>query len=241
VSHGESFERLRESFPTGLAVVDNQLRYVQVNDVVAQLNGLPQEEHIGKAIIEIRPDIAPLITPFVTKVFETGEPLLNVDIRRNLPEAQTRSGKRLVSFIPLFGLNGQLSQVGILVLVIENGREQADQPVSLALRGKIGRKDARPNNDRSEKSRVRLLRDVALALTTAVEMLEQSQANAHFQDPDIDNGIDFYEEVSQFESELIKRALKKTGGNQKNAARLLNIRSTTLNAMVKRYRLDLNW
>lgn len=241
MKHGELFDLEEGSFPTGLAVFDHQLRYVQVNDVVAQLNGLPQEEHIGKTLNQIRPDIAPLITPFVRKVFETGEPLLNVDLRRGMPEAQARSGKRLVSFIPMFGLNGQLFQVGILVVVIENGQEQADQPVSLALRGKIGRKDARPNDDRSEQSRVRLLRDIAVALTTAVEVLEQSQADAHFQDPDIDNGIDFYEEVSRFESELIRRALKKTGGNQKKAARLLNIRSTTLNAMVKRYRLDLDW
>jgi len=57
--------------------------------------------------------------------------------------------------------------------------------------------------------------------------------------PDLASGIDFYEEVKQFESELIKRALILMGGHQGKAARLLNMNSTTLNAKMKHYRIRL--
>jgi DNA-binding NtrC family response regulator len=43
-----------------------------------------------------------------------------------------------------------------------------------------------------------------------------------------DEGLNFTELVSQFERELMLRALEKTGGNKRQAARLLNLSRTTL-------------
>ena len=50
---------------------------------------------------------------------------------------------------------------------------------------------------------------------------------------DIVGGIDFYQEVQQFETHLIKMALDETSGNQARAARLLGIKATTLNSKIK--------
>jgi DNA-binding NtrC family response regulator len=56
---------------------------------------------------------------------------------------------------------------------------------------------------------------------------------------DFDNdGIDFYDEIQRYEIELIKTALNKCGGNQTQAARLLHMKSTTLNAKMKHYGLN---
>ena len=43
-----------------------------------------------------------------------------------------------------------------------------------------------------------------------------------------DEGINFASVVSQLERELILRCLEKTGGNKRQAARLLNLSRTTL-------------
>jgi DNA-binding NtrC family response regulator len=43
-----------------------------------------------------------------------------------------------------------------------------------------------------------------------------------------DEGINFQSVVSQLERDLILRCLEKTGGNQRQAARLLNLSRTTL-------------
>ena len=52
--------------------------------------------------------------------------------------------------------------------------------------------------------------------------------------------INFAEEVLLFEKDLIRCALLRTGGKQRQAARLLNIKATTLNAKIKRYGIDSN-
>lgn len=50
--------------------------------------------------------------------------------------------------------------------------------------------------------------------------------------------LDFQGEVRRFESGLIRCALIRTGGRQRRAARLLGIKAATLNAKIKRYRID---
>lgn len=50
--------------------------------------------------------------------------------------------------------------------------------------------------------------------------------------------LDFQREVRRFESDLIRCALIRTGGRQRRAARLLGIKAATLNAKIKRYRID---
>lgn len=52
-----------------------------------------------------------------------------------------------------------------------------------------------------------------------------------------DEGIDLRAAVEEFESNLIRQALEKTGGNKNKAAQLLRLNRTTLVEMVKRKRL----
>ncbi|MFN0112397.1 MAG: sigma-54-dependent transcriptional regulator [Blastocatellia bacterium] len=54
---------------------------------------------------------------------------------------------------------------------------------------------------------------------------------------DITQGISFYDEVSRFEIELIRRALDHTGGHQSRAAKLLGMNNTTLNSKIKAYNI----
>ena len=54
----------------------------------------------------------------------------------------------------------------------------------------------------------------------------------------IGDGLDFYDEVSRFEVELIRRALLQTGGHQVQAAKLLNLKVTTLNSKIKHYNIS---
>ena len=51
-------------------------------------------------------------------------------------------------------------------------------------------------------------------------------------------GIDFYKEIARYEIDLITSAVKQCRGNQARAARLLGLKSTTLNAKMKHYGLN---
>jgi len=57
------------------------------------------------------------------------------------------------------------------------------------------------------------------------------------EDIDIARGVNFYDEVRRFETDLIRRALDQTGGHQSRAARLLGLNATTLNSKIKSYNI----
>lgn len=52
------------------------------------------------------------------------------------------------------------------------------------------------------------------------------------------NGIDFYDVIATFETLLITTALTATRGNQRRAAKLLNLKTTTLNSLINRYKIE---
>lgn len=74
------------------------------------------------------------------------------------------------------------------------------------------------------------LKELTLALLKEVESLKEAQPPEGGR-----SNVNFSEEVRRFETELIRWALLRTGGHQRRAARLLNIKVTTLNAKIKRY------
>ncbi|MFE5260613.1 SpoIIE family protein phosphatase [Streptomyces coelicoflavus] len=64
--------------PIGLAVLDTELRYVSVNPALEQLNGIPAEEHIGRTIRELLPQVdAGPLEAAAREVLETGRPVVD--------------------------------------------------------------------------------------------------------------------------------------------------------------------
>ena len=79
---------------------------------------------------------------------------------------------------------------------------------------------------------------LAKALATEIETLK-AEMNGDQNKKLIDNGgINFYDEVERYEIELIRSALNQCGGNQAQAAKLLQLKSTTLHAKMKHYGLN---
>jgi transcriptional regulator with GAF, ATPase, and Fis domain len=85
----------------------------------------------------------------------------------------------------------------------------------------------------SWKSNLDSLKELVLQLLCDLQRVEEVNAL------NIESGFDFYQEVSRFEIDLIKRALVQTGGNQVRAARLLKLNVTTLNSKIKRHNISL--
>ena len=79
--------------------------------------------------------------------------------------------------------------------------------------------------------KVELLREAALSLLKQVEQLEESLSARGAGS----SSTDLHAEVQRFESEIIRDALKKTGGHQRRAARMLGVKVSTLNAKIRRY------
>lgn len=93
-------------------------------------------------------------------------------------------------------------------------------------------------NGKKIGERIDFLREVTAALLDEVKDLTSLQV-APLKDIKSEAGIDLEEEVKKFEIYLIERALERTGGSQVQAARLLKLKHTTLNAKIKRYEICL--
>ena len=86
----------------------------------------------------------------------------------------------------------------------------------------------------TSRNSISTLRELVLRLLCEVQSINEVNTL------NIENGFDFYDEVSRFEIELINRALLQTGGHQVRAAKLLNLKVTTLNSKIKHYNISLS-
>lgn len=73
-------EAIYQTAPIGLAIFDRDLRYVRLNQGLAEINGIDIDDHIGRTLREIVPSVADEDEPLLNGIFTTGEPLLNVEI-----------------------------------------------------------------------------------------------------------------------------------------------------------------
>jgi transcriptional regulator with GAF, ATPase, and Fis domain len=89
------------------------------------------------------------------------------------------------------------------------------------------------SDSQASRNSIATLRELVLRLLCEVQCINDVSPLT------IENGFDFYEEVSRFEIDLIKRALMQTGGHQVRAAKLLNLKVTTLNSKIKHYNISL--
>ena len=97
-----------------------------------------------------------------------------------------------------------------------------------------------PSNDHSNGSpeQIPSADPVAVLRELTLQLCHQVHCLGEVQTLNLDGGLDFYDEVSRFEIQLIQRALLRTAGNQRRAARLLNLKVTTLNSKIKYYNIN---
>ena len=95
-------------------------------------------------------------------------------------------------------------------------------------------KHAPVTNDSEVENNVDQLVMLAKALASEVKTLKAEIATNNSSNKQ----INFYDEVQRYEIELIRHALNHCGGIQSQAAKLLHLKSTTLNAKMKQYGLN---
>ena len=88
--------------------------------------------------------------------------------------------------------------------------------------------------DNARSHRVEALKALTRALLQEVEALSEASAM------ETPVEINLSDEVHRYEADLIRSALIRTGGRQRRAARLLNVKVATLNAKIKRYNLNMD-
>lgn len=66
---------LSEKAPFGIALLDDDLRYILVNQTLAGLHGVPEEAHQGRSVTDILPHVSSDTLECMRHVLATGEPI----------------------------------------------------------------------------------------------------------------------------------------------------------------------
>nr|WP_156133715.1 PAS domain-containing protein [Massilia sp. JS1662] len=108
--------------PVGLAVLDLDLRYVRINRLLAEINGLPVDDHIGKSIHDAVPEIAPAAELRIRQVMTTGAPILGSVFEGATPAQPHMRRVWRESIYPVVDRNGAM--LGVTVIVEEITEQQ---------------------------------------------------------------------------------------------------------------------
>ena len=68
-------DSLLDTAPVGLAFLDRELRYVRINQRwLADINGVPVEETLGRTVREVLPELAPSLEPLCARCWRRASP-----------------------------------------------------------------------------------------------------------------------------------------------------------------------
>ncbi len=121
-----SFFKASSSVSLGLGIVDDQMRFIQVNEALAEIHGLSPLDHIGKTTPEIMPDVSHQVQFLIEELLKSGTPILNLEVSSEKPSKPGVLHHWLTCYFPVPLKNGRARGVGFIVLDITQ-RKTAEQ------------------------------------------------------------------------------------------------------------------
>lgn len=113
--------------PVGVAFHDRFHKVTHINDTLAAINGMPIDVTIGKTVTEIVPNVGPAVESSLAKVWETGKPILNIEITGETPAQPKIIRYWTCTYFPYRESNRQeVSSVGAVVLEVTQNRLAAE-------------------------------------------------------------------------------------------------------------------
>jgi PAS domain S-box-containing protein len=122
------------SSTVGFGILDSQLRYTRVNDVLPRMAALEPEDLLGKSVPEVFGLRGSRTETVLRDVLRTGAPLLDREISAELPRKPGQVRHWLVNYFPIPGEGGGLTQIGVIAVDV-TARRNAEE----ALRKLSGR------------------------------------------------------------------------------------------------------
>jgi len=100
----------------GLAVLDPQFRFLAINDALAEINGVPASDHLGKTAREIVGGLADTVETELQRAISTREPV-SLEVSAILP-TRAEPGYWMVHYVPIQNATGAVTRVGAVVVEI---------------------------------------------------------------------------------------------------------------------------
>ena len=89
------------SAPVGLCFVDRDLRYVSINDALAEMNGRSPDYFLGKTVRDAVPELADTVEAHYRRVIDTGYPVIDEEVQGVIPGRLKERRYSLCSYYPV--------------------------------------------------------------------------------------------------------------------------------------------
>lgn len=141
----------------GLCILDSEFRYLAINSSLAEMNGMPAPQHLGKRVREILGDLAEVIDAQLKWVFATGRAVLDLEITCTLPN-RSGPGHWIEHYIPIADASHKVVQVGVIVVEVTEQKklEESLRRVSQSLH--------------QEKKRLQVMTEVGRTLSAKFDL-----------------------------------------------------------------------
>lgn len=87
--------------PVGKAILDRNLRYIRINQSLADFNGLGIDRHLGRTVQEVLPDAYPTLAPLLRQVLDDGVAHTHFRVSVELPNAPGELSEWEASYLPI--------------------------------------------------------------------------------------------------------------------------------------------
>jgi PAS domain S-box-containing protein len=124
--HLRELETIYDSAHIGLAIFDRDLRYLRINERMAELNGIPAKDHIGKTVQEVLPNIATTVEELAARIFETGEGIGDFELEAMTPAHPGIMRSFIEQWMPIKDEKGEVIAINVVVEEITQ-RKKAEQ------------------------------------------------------------------------------------------------------------------
>lgn len=111
----EELKGLFDSVHVGMGLIDREFRFIRVNRQLAEINGLPAEDHVGRTVAEVLPGLRSDIEPFVEEEF-AGTPTIGREVVKEAPRDPDTLRSWTVSYLPVKDLGSEIFAVGTLLI-----------------------------------------------------------------------------------------------------------------------------
>lgn len=118
-------QAIYDGVPVGLCFLDTSMRYMSINKRLAEMNGAPVADHIGRRVGDLYPGMFKIVGPYIRRALH-GESLSSIEATYSRPVPDGRSRTLLLSYEPV---RDEASEViGVSVAVVDiSSRKLAEE------------------------------------------------------------------------------------------------------------------
>jgi PAS domain S-box-containing protein len=115
-------QAIYDGAPVGLCFLDRDMRYVNLNRQLAEMNNVPAAAHIGRSIQEVIPHIVPVVEPFIRRALQ-GEVIKGVEVTKPPAAGGSQPQTVMLSYHPVRDEAGDVLGVSVAIMDITDRRQ----------------------------------------------------------------------------------------------------------------------